>query len=169
MEVESADLSSTHNLAIVYNNGAFSHPEALQFTAILQSVPKALWKTGDHDLSTDTLIKNVLTGFKISEKDIQPDVTPFVDLALLLGKIYNYTPTLSWSTPNIISGPTPPADPFAVLEQTVLAPADRPSILQSLVANGFDIDVNVNVTKLSQRAADFYLAPPVFEYGYWKK
>ncbi len=166
--VDHDDFESDHEIVISYSHGTISDKVQFMATAIIADVPKAMWADEEPGLSNETLIEKVLVGFSISTGVITPDQSPWADVAQLLTEPLSYTPALTWSAPTLVTGPTQPAEPYTQLEQTIQAPAGRPDILAALNDNGFDIDPTVDVSHISTEADDFLLAPPVFEYRYWK-
>lgn len=169
VDVDHDDFDSSHNIEIVNVDNDFSTKQVFYFTPIIQDAPKAMWLNEEVDLKAKTqLITNVLIGFEISNGEIAPDETPWVDVKLLETSNNDYSPILDWASPKVVSGPNQPSDPIVELEQTILAPPARAGILSSLVSNGFDVDSTVDVQYIAKEASDFLLAPPQYDYTYWK-
>jgi|GEM_PF-627135 len=165
--VEAADFTSTMSLKLTYWDGIVSDKQIFYVTAMIQDAPKALWVTGEPDIGSDeTLVSNVLIGFQITAGEAQPDETPWADIALLGFNDNNYLPNSAWSQPTEVTGPDQPLDAIDQLEKTIVQAPSRPGILASLLANGMDIDPNVNVEYMATEAGNVLLAPPIFAYEY---
>jgi hypothetical protein len=165
--VHADDFTSSISLTLTYQDAPIGDKQIFYVTALIQTAPKALWIPGAPDIGADsTLVPDVLIGFQITAKEAQPDETPWADLAQLGFNDYAYLPTLSWSDPTPVDGPDQPADPIQRLETTIAAAPSRPGILAALLANGVDIDPDIDVQYMSAEAGDALLAPPIFAYEY---
>lgn len=169
VDVDSSDFHSDHTVEFKYDESTFSDKVFFQVTAVIQNSPKALWQKGAADLSPDTLVGNVLIGVEITTGVITPDETTEIDMAILGVLNYDYASPLTWPAPTVVTGPPQPLDPIGQLESTIGNNPNRSPILQSLVFNSFDVNEKVDVSRMAQQAGDFLLAPPIFEYNYWKQ
>lgn len=169
--ISDEDFDSAHSVTIEYEEGGFSPNIDIYVRAIIADVPKSLWlkqNVRTAGLDKETMITNVLVGFEIWTGASEPDVTPWVEIEVLLTNNTDYTPTLTWNDPDEVVGPEQPDDPFVELQSTIDNVPVRADILDTLVAAGFDIDPNVNVSHLAAEADEYLLAPPYFAYEYWK-
>lgn len=165
--VHADDFSSAITLTLTYRDAPIGDKQVFYVTALIQTAPKALWITGAPEIGADsTLVPDVLIGFQIIAKEVQPDETPWADLAQLGFNDSAYLPVLAWSDPTPAAGPEQPADPIQRLETTIAAAPGRPGILASLLANGVDVDPDIDVKYMAAEAGDVLLAPPIFAYEY---
>ncbi|HEX8319602.1 DUF6603 domain-containing protein [Longimicrobium sp.] len=161
------DFSSAVTLTLSYWDAPIGDKQVFYVTALIQNAPKALWIPGEPDIGADsTLVPDVLLGFQITAREVQPEETPWADLAQLGFNDYGYVPSLDWSGAAPVAGPDEPADPMGRLQATIAAAPSRAGIVEALLANGVEIDRDIDVQHMAMEAGDVLLAPPIFAYEY---
>ena len=160
----SDDFSSDHSVTITYNN---QQVNSFQIKPILTNSPTALWGTEAPDWDgTNALVDNTLAGFEITvSSPTPPDELPAIPIAKLLFNLDSDQPQFNWSSPDI-----PTTDSFnqsqaiQSLEQTIAdtnVNSTREVILDALVAQGLNLNTDVEVNDIASSAGDVLLAPPV--------
>lgn len=169
--IENGDLTSNHDFEILYDDGEVNEDILFKVTAVLADVPKAAWHKGKITYDKHSVIKNALVGFKIEGVSTRSDQTCAVEKKNLAYYSQDYKPAVTWSHPDAVPGPAPPADPMQRMQDTINSAAVggvRKSILQSLVKNGFAVDTGVDVADIASQGNNYLSAPPIFSYTYWK-
>jgi hypothetical protein len=126
-------------------------------------VTSGLWANTTNTMSTDGNITDALIGISLAPTPPQPATTSAIDIELLL---YNPSAPVSWnwSAPDV-----PTTDPYdddnamAELQSTIVDPAValiRSTWINSLIAQGFALNNNVQVTNFASDANDLLLSAP---------
>ena len=169
--IKNGDLTSNHDIELLYDDGEVNEDILFTVTAVLADVPKAAWHKGKITYDKHSVIKNALVGFKIEAVSTRSGKTCPVEKKNLAYNSQDYKPAVSWSQPDAVPGPAPPAHPMQQMQDTINSTSVggvRKSILQSLVKNGFAVDTGVDVADIASEGNNYLSAPPIFSYTYRK-
>jgi hypothetical protein len=170
VNVESADFKSKHSVTLTFE-GVLNLKIKYEVFAIIRNVQKALWEKRVVGYSKDSMVKNVLTGFRITPRAPVPEKSVPIELENFKYHYQDYFKTIVPAKPILVQGPEN-KDGMKVLKDTInTKPASemRDQIVSSLIKRGVKLNANINVKQIAERAEDFIMAPPVLSYSYWKK
>jgi hypothetical protein len=172
VEVENRDFSSAHAVTLtMLDGGKLNRDVKYQVTAILRSVPKALWKKGSPSLSNKATIENALIGFDIRPVSPDPDASLPIALENFQYRSRDFAPNPYPAHPEFVIGPDLP-DPMHVMQTTIddtTVRGIRAEILGTLKRRGILEDTTVEVSPIAAHGNEFLLAAPVLGFEYWKK
>lgn len=172
VDVENKDFSSAHTVTLTLLEGRKLNPDVkYEVTAILRSVPAAMWKKGRPKLSDKSTVENALVGFDI--RPLSPDPAASLPIALenFQYRSRDFEPDTYPAHPEFVLGPDLP-DPMHVMQTTIdetTVKGARADILEALKRRGILEDTTVNVSPLALHGNEFLLAPPILAFEYWKK
>lgn len=131
--------------------------------AVISQVASGLWANTSNTMSTDGTIPNVLTGVSLVPTPPQPATTSAIAIKLLLTSLS--TPVVwDWSDPDIVNtDPYGDDNAMAEMQSSLVDPgvaAVRTSWINSLRAQGFALNNNVQVSNFATDANDLLLSAP---------
>jgi hypothetical protein len=172
VEVENKDFSSAHAVTLTMLGGGKLNPDVkYEVTAILRSVPAAMWKKGRPKLSDKSTVENALIGFGV--RPLSPDPAASLPIALenFQYRSRDFGPNPYPAHPEFVIGPDLP-DPMHIMQTTIddiTVRGTRADILGTLKRRGILEDTTVEVSPLAAHGNEFLLAAPVLAFEYWKK
>jgi hypothetical protein len=126
-------------------------------------IASGLWSNTTNTMSTEGTIPDALIGVSLVPTPPQPATTSAIDIKLLL---YNPSPPVgwNWSGPDIVdTDPYGGENAMSELQSSLIDPgvaAIRTSWINSLIAQGFALDNNVQVSNFATDANDLLLSAP---------
>ncbi len=171
VKVENEDFFSTHVVTIKLNYEVPAGTRSFDVFAVLANVPKSLWEDRETGFDEDSMIENVLVGFKFRPRSLTPQKTLPIELAQLEYFYETYPVEVAFAVPTLILEPAQPEDAIKVLKESIKSATvaeTRTAILQALSSRGKKFNA-INVDRIAANAENMLLAPPVIKYSYWKK
>lgn len=170
VDVASADFKSKHSVTLTFE-GVLNPKIKYEVFAIIRNVPKSLWEKRVVGYAKDSVVKNVLTGFRITPRAPIPDKSVPIELENFKYHYQDYFKTIVPAKPAFVEGPENKYG-MKILKDTINTKATteaRNEIVTSLIKRGVKLNPDINVKQIADRAEDFIMAPPVLSYTYWKK
>ncbi|PST83936.1 hypothetical protein C7T94_04115 [Pedobacter yulinensis] len=131
--------------------------------AVTGQVASGLWANTTNTMSTDGTLQNVLVGVSLVPVPPQPATTAAIDLSLLLYDPGNPV-SWNWSSPQVVNtDPYGNDNPMAEMQSSLIdatVAATRSSWINSLIAQGFALSNEVDVSDFSSNANNLLLSAP---------